>query len=78
LSILDVRMPPLDGIQVLNQIRKGDVYIPVTLHSGCSRHKREFAARFADAYLTKSSDLRKLRDKVEESLVFEKLINRPY
>lgn len=77
LIILDVRMAPLDGVQVLNQIRKRDVYIPVILHSGYWSYKRDFAAWFAGGYLIKSSDLRKLRDKVEESLVFEKPMNCP-
>jgi len=71
-------MAQLDGIQVLNQIRKRDVYIPVILHSRYSSYKRDFAAWSADAYLIRSSDLRKLREKVEESLVVEKPMNCPY
>jgi len=71
LIILDVKMAPLNGIQVLNQIRKRDVYIPVILYSAYSNYRRDFATWFADACLIKSSDMRELREKVEEFLVFE-------
>jgi len=75
--ILDIKMAPMDGIQVLNQVRKRDVYIPVILHSGHSSYQHDFATWSADAYLMKSPDLRELKEKVEEFLVYEKPMSCP-
>lgn len=72
LIILDVRMAPVDGLKVLEQLRAKDVDIPVILYSDYSAYKRDFSSWFADAYLVKSSDLTKLKKKVKELLSLKK------
>jgi DNA-binding NtrC family response regulator len=71
LVVLDVKMAPLNGIQVLKTLRTRKVNIPVILHSDYSTYKRDFDAWFADAYVVKSSDLTQLKAKIKELLSFE-------
>lgn len=75
LIILDIKMAPLDGIEVLKQLRARKVGIPVILYSDYSLYKRDFDTWLADAYVVKSSDLRELRKKVKELLSFEAQAN---
>lgn len=71
LIILDVRMVPLNGIDVLQQLRAQNINIPVILHSDYSTYKNDFVTWLADAYMLKSSDLTQLKKKVKELLSFE-------
>ena len=68
LIILDIKMSPLDGMQVLKQLRAKNVFIPVILYSDYSTYREDFHTWHAEAYLVKSSDLTKLKEKVEEFL----------
>jgi len=71
LIILDIRMAPFDGIEVLKQLRAKRVNIPVILYSDYSFYKENFDTWLANAYVVKSSDLRELKDKVKELLSLE-------
>lgn len=71
LIILDIKMAPLDGIEVLKQLRVRKVGIPVILYSDYSFYKENFDTWLADAYVVKSSDLGELKKKVQELLSFE-------
>ena len=71
LIILDVKMVPLSGIDVLQQVRAKKIIIPVILHSDYSTYKNDFVTWLADAYILKSSDLTQLKKKVKELLSFE-------
>ncbi|MGB2988754.1 MAG: response regulator [Candidatus Zixiibacteriota bacterium] len=75
LIILDIKMAPLDGIEVLKQLRARKVGIPVILYSDYSFYKGDFDTWLADAYVVKSSDLRELKKKVKELLSFEAQTN---
>ena len=68
LIILDIKMAPLDGMRVLKQLRAKKVFIPVILYSDYSTYKEDFHTWLAEAYLTKSSDLTELKEKVKEFL----------
>jgi CheY-like chemotaxis protein len=68
LIILDIKMTPLDGIEVLKQLRARQVGIPVILYSNFSFYKENFDTWLADAYVVKSSDLEELKRKVKELL----------
>jgi CheY-like chemotaxis protein len=68
LIVLDIKMAPPDGIEVLKQLRARKVGIPVILHSDYSFYKGDFETWLADAYVVKSSDLRELQKKVKELL----------
>jgi CheY-like chemotaxis protein len=61
LIILDVKMAPLDGIEVLKQLRARQVGIPVILYSDFSFYRENFDTWLADAYVVKSSELGELK-----------------
>lgn len=68
LIILDIKMPSLDGIEVLRRIRAKKVKIPVILYSDYSIYKDNLLTWPANTYLVKSSDLTELKEKVKELL----------
>jgi len=75
LIILDIKMAPPDGIEVLKQLRARKVVIPVILYSDYSLYKGDFDTWLADAYVVKSSDLKELKKTVKELLVLEAPMN---
>jgi DNA-binding response OmpR family regulator len=68
LIILDIKMPSMDGIEVLKRLRAKNVNVPVILYSDYSAYRSNFLSWLADAYLVKSSDLTELKEKVTELL----------
>jgi CheY-like chemotaxis protein len=68
LIILDIKMAPVNGIQVLKRLRAGNFNMPVILYSDYSIYKDDFSSWLADAYVVKSSDLTELREKIRELL----------
>lgn len=68
LIILDIKMAPFDGIEVLKQLRARRVNIPVILYSDYSSYRENFTTWLADAYVVKSSDLGELKKKVKQLL----------
>jgi len=68
LVVLDIKMPSLTGIQVLQQLRGKKVKIPVILYSDYSAYRNDFASDLANANVVKSSDLTELKEKVKELL----------
>lgn len=77
LIILDIKMTPLDGIEVLEELRKKNIQIPVILYSGYSTYRNDFETWFADAYLVKQPDFTELKQKVNEFLTSgKKMVNQ--
>jgi DNA-binding response OmpR family regulator len=68
LIVLDIKMSPLDGIQILRELRAKTVDTPVILFSDYSIYKADFVTWLAQAYIVKSSDLTELKSKVKELL----------
>ncbi len=68
LIILDIKMSPLNGMQVLKQLRAKNIFVPVILYSDYSHYAGDFNAWLAEAYLVKSSDMTELKEKVKEIL----------
>lgn len=68
LIILDIKMSPFDGMQVLKQLRAKNVFVPVILFSDYPAYRADFNTWLAEAYLVKSSDLTELKQKVKEFL----------
>ena len=68
LVILDIRMPGMDGLETLNQILGKNNLIPIIINSAYSSYKENFMSWSADAYITKSSDMTELKNKVKELL----------
>ncbi len=68
LIILDIRMPRMDGIDTMGHILKSKVYRPLIIHSPYASYKDNPMAMAADAYVLKSHDFSRLKDKINELL----------
>jgi two-component system response regulator (stage 0 sporulation protein F) len=68
LVIMDIRMPEMDGIEALGKILSRDKKIPIIIYTAYSNYKSNFMTWTADAYVTKSSNLDEIKDKVREIL----------
>ncbi len=68
LVILDIRMPGMDGLEVLPRILGLKEGLKVILNTAYSQYQESFMSWAADAYLIKSADLSELKDKVKELL----------
>jgi CheY-like chemotaxis protein len=68
LIILDIVMPVMDGMEALGRIVGKERKIPIILNTSYPGYRRDFMSWAADAYVTKSTDLGELKDKVRELL----------
>ncbi len=68
LIILDIVMPVMDGMEVLGRIVGKERKIPIILNTSYPGYRRDFMSWAADAYVTKSTDLGELKNKVKELL----------
>ena len=68
LVIMDIRMPEMDGIEALGKILSRDKKIPIIIYTAYSNYKSNFMTWTADAYITKSSNLDELKEKIQEIL----------
>ncbi|MFA4903221.1 MAG: response regulator [Desulfobaccales bacterium] len=57
LVILDIKMPEMDGLEALRQMKEYKEDIPVIFFTAYGEYKYDFATWGADEYLVKSSDL---------------------
>ena len=64
--VLDIRMPEMDGIEALVKILSRDKKVPIIIYTAYSNYKSNFMTWTADAYITKSSNLKELKDKIKE------------
>jgi DNA-binding NtrC family response regulator len=60
--------PEMDRIYALIRFYHKYKYIPIILNSSYSKYNDRYLSRIADAYIVKSSDLTKLKNKIEELL----------
>jgi two-component system, response regulator, stage 0 sporulation protein F len=68
LVVLDIKMPGMDGIQTLNEIKKIDKDQRVILCSAYGEFKQDFSSWVSDAYVVKSADTRELKDTIKHIL----------
>jgi CheY-like chemotaxis protein len=68
LVILDIKMPEMDGIEALRQIKERKPDLPVLLSTAYGEYKQDFATWASDDYLVKSSDLEDLKSAVKRHL----------
>ncbi len=68
LVVLDIKMPEVNGLELLEQIKERFPNIRVILNSAYSSFKDSPAVRQAEAYVVKSSDLTELLTTVETLL----------
>ncbi|MBI4582570.1 MAG: response regulator [Planctomycetes bacterium] len=66
--VLDIRMPGMDGIQVLHRILEADNELPVVINTAYSSYRDNFMTWVANAYLIKSSDLTELKNTIRALL----------
>jgi len=68
LVILDIKMPEMDGIEALRQIKEKRPDLPVVLSTAYGEYRQDFATWASDDYLVKSSDLEDLKAVVRRHL----------
>ena len=68
LVVLDIKMPGMDGIQTLNEIKKIDKDQHVILCSAYGEFKQDFSSWVSDAYVVKSADMRELKETIKSIL----------
>jgi DNA-binding response OmpR family regulator len=65
LVVLDIMLPDINGLRVLEEVKAYDKSIPVLLNSAYSVYKSDFSSWMADDYVVKSSDTTELLDKIK-------------
>ena len=68
LVVLDVKMPGMDGIQTLNEIKKLNKDQRVILCSAYGEYQQDFSSWVSDAYVVKSADTRELKETIKKVL----------
>ncbi len=66
--VLDIMIPGMDGIELLNKLISINRKLSIIIHTATDDFKDNFMTWCADAYITKSSDLMELKDKIRELL----------
>ncbi len=62
--ILDIQLKDQNGLEILGGLRKISKDVPIILNSAYSTYKSDFQSWLADAYLVKSPNLDKLKEKI--------------
>ncbi len=68
LVTLDVKMPGIDGIEVLRRIREKNRALPVMLLTAFGEFRQDFNTWASDAYIVKSHDTTELKKTVHRLL----------
>jgi DNA-binding response OmpR family regulator len=65
---IDIRMPGIDGIELLAKVRAKHRDLPIIICSAYGDLKRDFGTWASDAFITKSADVQELKVKIAELL----------
>ncbi|NIA11752.1 MAG: response regulator [Nitrospiraceae bacterium] len=68
LILLDIKMPGMSGMDLLNLIRGKYYDLPVILLTAYSSFKKDIAAAACDQYVVKSGDFTELKKRVRKTL----------
>jgi DNA-binding response OmpR family regulator len=71
LITIDIKMPNMNGLELLDKIRKEDKAVPIIIYSAYGEFTQNFSTWAADEYLVKTSDLTEFKNRVRE-LLFRK------
>jgi CheY-like chemotaxis protein len=66
--IMDIKMPGMDGIQALNEIKNANKDQPVILCSAYGEFKQDFSSWASDGYIVKSADTGELKQTIRNIL----------
>ena len=66
LIILDIKMPEISGMEVLQKFKGENKDTPVILFTAFGEFKHEFRAWAADEYIIKSSDIDELKNAIKK------------
>jgi len=72
---LDIKMPGMDGIETLKQIRRAYVQLPIILCSAYGEYRQDLTTWASDAYVVKCADLTELLSTIKRLL---NLAEHPY
>jgi len=62
--LLDIRMPGMDGMEVMERMLILDRTVPVIINSSYAAYKDDFRSWLADTYVDKSPDMSSLKQAV--------------
>ncbi|MCP4715565.1 MAG: response regulator, partial [Deltaproteobacteria bacterium] len=68
LLVIDIKMPGMDGIELLRHIREISKNVPAILCTAYGEYKQNFETWASDAYVVKSANLENLLKKIKELL----------
>lgn len=68
LVVLDIQMRGESGLQILKEIVKNKLELPVILCTAFHCYKDDFSSWLADAYIVKSSDTSELKQEIKRQL----------
>ncbi len=68
LITLDIKMPGMDGIEVLKRIRETQRKIPIVMCSAYGDYKQNLVTWASDAYVVKCADLTELKSIIRRLL----------
>ncbi|HVN95389.1 MAG TPA: response regulator [Syntrophorhabdaceae bacterium] len=68
LVVMDIKMPGMDGIQALNEIKNSNKDQPVILCSAYGEFKQDFSSWVSDGYVVKSADTTELKQTIKNIL----------
>lgn len=68
LIVMDIKMPGMDGIRALNEIKNLHKDQPVILCSAYGEFKQDFSSWISDAYVVKSADMSELKQTIKRLL----------
>ena len=68
LVTLDIKLPDIDGIEVLRRLREKNPTVPVILLTAFGEFRQDFNTWASDAYIVKSHDTTELKDTVRRLL----------
>lgn len=69
IAVLDLVLPGMDGIEILEQFVKQAPQLPVVINTAYSVYQTNYLTWSADAYVVKSSDLTELKEKIRTILL---------